>query len=234
MQDIAFDLRYLTCAILVAEYGSFRRAAEVMNLSQSTLSRRVQLLERRLATPLFERSRTGSRPTSAGERFMREAEVGAMHIRQAINGMVSARRGDAGELRIGLMASLAHGFLSDLLGAFHRRFPRVSVTVDENTSEMIVAGVLSGRLDIAFIPGSPRLPGCHVEFLWNEKIYMALPEQHPLNAFDLIDWCNVREETFLVTVDAAGPEIEQYLVRRLSEPGFRPKISIQNVGGKTC
>jgi DNA-binding transcriptional LysR family regulator len=63
MQDIAFDLRYLTSAILAAEHGRFRRAAEVMNLSQSTLSCGIQLLERRLATPSFERNRTGERFT---------------------------------------------------------------------------------------------------------------------------------------------------------------------------
>ncbi|WP_426435835.1 LysR family transcriptional regulator [Bradyrhizobium genosp. P] len=44
MPDIAFDLRYLKYAILAAETGSFRRTAEVLGISQSTLSRRVQLL----------------------------------------------------------------------------------------------------------------------------------------------------------------------------------------------
>jgi len=45
--DLAFDLRYLKYAMLAAEHGSFRRAAEALNLSQSTISRRIQLLERR-------------------------------------------------------------------------------------------------------------------------------------------------------------------------------------------
>jgi DNA-binding transcriptional LysR family regulator len=45
-----------------------------------------------------------------------------------------------------------------------------------------------------------------------------------------VSWDDVREETFLVTADAAGPEIEDYLVRQLSGPGFRPRISVQHVG----
>ena len=44
--DLALDLRYLKYAMLVAEHGSFRRAASILNLSQSTISRRIQLLER--------------------------------------------------------------------------------------------------------------------------------------------------------------------------------------------
>src|SRR3546814_9609339 len=82
--DLAFDLRYLKYAIVVAEQGSFRRAADVLNLPQSTVSRRIQILERTLGVPLFERSRTGARPTLAGERFMREAAVGAGPLREAV------------------------------------------------------------------------------------------------------------------------------------------------------
>jgi DNA-binding transcriptional LysR family regulator len=85
MRDIAFDRRYLTSAILIAEHKSFRHAAEVMNFSQSTLSRRIRLLERRFARSLFERNPAGARQALAGERFRREAAVGAMHLRQAIN-----------------------------------------------------------------------------------------------------------------------------------------------------
>ena len=70
MPDLALDLRDLKYPILVAEHGSFRRAADILNLSQSTLSLRIQLLERRLGLPLFERNRTGTRPTLAGERFL--------------------------------------------------------------------------------------------------------------------------------------------------------------------
>src|SRR3546814_14844298 len=93
------DLKY---AIVVAEQGSFRRAADVLNLPQSTVSRRIQILERTLGVPLFERSRTGARPTLAGERFMREAAVGAGHLREAVNEIAATKRGDAGRLRIGL------------------------------------------------------------------------------------------------------------------------------------
>jgi DNA-binding transcriptional LysR family regulator len=85
MRDIAFDRRYLTSAILMADTKAFWHAAEVRNFSQSTLSRRIQLLERRFATPLFERNPAGARQALAGERFRREVAVCAMHLRQAIN-----------------------------------------------------------------------------------------------------------------------------------------------------
>lgn len=230
MPDIALDLRFLKYAILVAEHGSFRRAAETLNLSQSTMSRRIHLLERRLGVPLFERSRTGTRLTPAGERFIREAAIGAGQLRQAVHTLASTQRGDGGELRIGLMASLASGFLAELLGTYRRRFPNINVKVEEATSQANAAGVLNGRLDAAFIPGNPRLPGCQTTHLWDEAIYVALPGTHRLAMSTTIGWNDIKDETFLVTADAAGPEIEDYLIRQLSASGFRPKISVQGVG----
>lgn len=228
--DLAFDLRHLKYAMLAAEHGSFRRAADILNISQSTVSRRIQLLERRVGTALFERTRSGVRPTVAGERFMREAAVGAGQLREAVNSISMAQRGHFGELRIGLMASLASGFLGDLLTAFHRQFPSIEIRLEEGTSQANAAAVLSGRLDAAFIPGDPRLPGCRAELLWNEKIYVALPDCHRAATTSSVEWEKIRGETFLVTADAAGPEIEDYLVRRLSGPGFRPRIAVHHVG----
>ena len=56
MPDLTLDLRYLKYAIQVAEAGSFRRAADRIAISQSTVSRRVQMLERQLGVSLFEGS----------------------------------------------------------------------------------------------------------------------------------------------------------------------------------
>src|SRR3546814_18672883 len=89
---------------------------------------------------------------------MREAAVGAGHLREAVNEIAATKRGDAGRLRIGLMTSLASGFLSELFDAYHRRFTDVEVKFEEKTAQANAAGVLHRRLDAALIPGDPRLP----------------------------------------------------------------------------
>lgn len=230
MPDLALDLRHLKYAILVAEQGSFRRAASILNLSQSTISRRIQLLERRLGVPLFERNHAGARTTPAGERFMRDAAIGAEHLHQAVLDMARTQRGEVGDLRIGLTASLASGFLSDLLGTYRHRFPGVNVQIQETSSQANVAGVINCRLDAAFITGSAQLPGCEAKYLWHERIFVALPQEHRCASGSVCAWDDVRDDVFLVSVDAAGPEIKDYLVRQLSGLGFQPKISVQRVG----
>lgn len=161
---------------------------------------------------------------------MREAAVGAGHLREAVNEIALARRGGAGELRIGLMASLASGFLGNLVEKFHERYPNVDLKLVEITSRESAAGVLSGRLDVAFIPGNPRLPGCQSKSLWDERIFVAMPERHRLVRQEAIEWDEIQHEKFLVTAEGHGPEIEDHIVRELSTPGFRPRISVQRVG----
>lgn len=230
MPDLALDLRYLKNAMVVAEQGSFRRAAVLLNLSQSTVSRRVQLLERRLGVVLFERNRVGARPTLVGERFMREAAIGADHLSQAITGIAEGRTGGEGSIRVGVTTSFAHGGLSELLDVFHCRHPRVDLRLKEATAQANAAAVANGRLDAAFVIGVPQQPGCQTRHLWSERIFVALPKGHRLYESGAIGWDDIREEVFLVTADASGPEIADFIIRQLSDLGFRPRIVVQNVG----
>ncbi|PJI44684.1 MAG: LysR family transcriptional regulator [Rhizobium sp.] len=230
MPDLAFDLRHLKYAMLVAEHGSFRRAADATNIPQSTISRRIQLLEAQLGVALFERSRTGARPTHSGERFIREATFGAEHLSQAVSDLRQIQRGYSGVLRVGLVGSLASGFLADLFFRYRRTFPNIDIKVDENCSQSSAASVLNGRSDVAFVCGAPRLIGCHTRELWSERIFLAVPTWHRLASSEGVTLDDIRGEAFIVRADGAGSEIEDYLVRRLSAPSFRPRIVAQNVG----
>lgn len=230
MPDIAYDLRYLRYAILAAEHGSFRRTAELLSVSQSTVSRRIQILERRIGIALFERHRSGARATLAGERFLKEAAIGARHLHQAVGAVAEAKRGATGVLRVGLTACLANGFLAELFAAYHRRFPAIDVSFEERTSQTGAGALLNGQLDVAFMLADPRLSGCRSERLWDETIHVAVPASHGIASLGRVSWDDVKHETFLVMADAAGPEIEDYLVRQLSGSGIRPMISVQHIG----
>ena len=90
-------------------------AAAELGLEQSTVSRRIQLLEHRLGAAIFERHTGGVRLTPAGGSFLRDAAIGADHFRRAAQAFTSVSRGSRGELRIGLFVSLASGFLAEVI-----------------------------------------------------------------------------------------------------------------------
>src|SRR5258705_13286154 len=69
----AVDLQHLRYALAAADHGSFRRAAEVLLLRQSTLSRCIKQLEHSLGMIVFERSSGGVRTNAAGRPFLSPA-----------------------------------------------------------------------------------------------------------------------------------------------------------------
>ena len=120
MPDLSLDLRCLRCALAVSEQGSFRRAASKLELPQSTVSRRVQLLERRLGFALFVPDRRGARFDGLGCRI----PEGCNGWRQANRTCGTDRRCSStrrgGEIRIGILASLTSDYLDSILQAQER------------------------------------------------------------------------------------------------------------------
>lgn len=230
MPDLSLDLRYLRCAHLAAEYGSFRRAALSIGISQSTLTRRVQLLERRLGVALFERSRSGVALTTAGAQFLDEARIGAEHLHRAIKELSSSHAGHHGYLRIGLMGTLTQGPLPELLRTYRRRYPKVKIRVEEASFDDTLAGVSRGRLDVAFVIGDPQIEGCDALPVWEEPLVVVTAVEHPLARLASVEWSDLTDETILVSSDAFGVKVAEMLGQHLRPFGSKPRLSLQRVG----
>jgi len=136
----------------VARTGGITRAAEELNTVQSNVTQRVKALEAEIGTALFERHSRGMTLTGAGRRLLPYAERMAALSREA----VLAARDDGepkGPLSIGSMETTAAVRLPTLLADFHRRFPAVRLTLRTATTADLVASVLDGSLDGAFVAG---------------------------------------------------------------------------------
>ncbi len=230
MPDPTLDLRNLRYVILAAERGSFRRVAAEIGVQQSTVSRRIQVVESKLGTMIFERHSGGVRLTAAGETFLRDATIGAHHLRRAVQAVTCLKRGGQGELRIGLFVSLAAGFLGELVERYRERYEGIELRFEEGTADRNLGRVISGELDVAFVTGMPVPPGCETLQLWKERIFVALPSSHALSGQQEVSWDEIRQERFVVSEGGPGPEIHDYLIKRLSALGFRPDIRIHRVG----
>jgi DNA-binding transcriptional LysR family regulator len=183
-----------------------------------------------LGIVLFERTKAGTRPTLAGERFLRDAEFGAEHLRRAVDDIAQIKKGLDGGLRIGVMGSLAEGPLADLLATYRERFPKIKVRISEGTSQMHAIAVLNGRVDAVFVVGEPHLPGCDTRHFHDQALFAAIPTDHALALRSRLAWEDLRDETLLVMGDGSGPEVEGIIIRRISNLGFRPEIAVHHVG----
>ncbi|MBR0829576.1 LysR family transcriptional regulator [Bradyrhizobium manausense] len=136
----------------VARTGGITRAAEELNTVQSNVTQRIKALEAEIGTPLFERHSRGMTLTGAGKRLLPYAQRMAALSREAL----LAARDDGepkGPLAIGSMETTAAVRLPPLLADFHRRFPAVRLSLRTATTADLVAAVLDGSLDGAFVAG---------------------------------------------------------------------------------
>src|SRR6201989_2509174 len=136
----------------VARNGGITRAAEELNPVQSNVTLRIKALEAEIGTALFERHSRGMTLTGAGRRLLPYAQQMAALSREA----VLAARDDGvpkGALAIGSMETTAAVRLPALLAEFHRRFPAVRLSLRTAPTADLVAAVLDGTLDGAFVAG---------------------------------------------------------------------------------
>ncbi|MCC8939136.1 LysR family transcriptional regulator [Bradyrhizobium sp. Arg68] len=136
----------------VARLGGITRAAEELNTVQSNVTQRIKALEAEIGTALFERHSRGMTLTGAGRRLLPYAQRIAALSREA----VLAARDDGepkGPLSIGSMETTAAVRLPTLLAEFHRRYPAVRLTLRTAPTADLVAAVLDGSLDGAFVAG---------------------------------------------------------------------------------
>ena len=209
MPDLSLDLRNLKCVEAVARYGSFRLAASALGLSQSTVTRRIQHLEHRLGVQAFSRSKTGSKLTTAGEGFLRQARIGAAHFREAIS--LARASADRQCLRVGIVGSIAGPRTSALLREYRRQHPHTVVIAEEVTSDSGTSAVRGGRLDIAIVLTLPPGRACEGEVLVQEQILVVVPKSHRLASNLSIHWSDLSGETLLLARQGYGPEMRELL-----------------------
>src|SRR2546423_10421537 len=146
------ELTDLVTFSAVARSGGITRAADELNTVQSNVTQRIKALEAEIGTVLFERHSRGMTLTGAGRRLLPYAQRMAALAREA----VLAARDDGepkGPLAIGSMETTAAVRLPSLLAEFHRRFPAVRLTLRTAPTADLVAAVLDGTLDGAFVAG---------------------------------------------------------------------------------
>jgi DNA-binding transcriptional LysR family regulator len=146
------ELSDLVTFSTVARTGGITRAADELNTVQSNVTQRVKALEAEIGTALFERHSRGMTLTGAGRRLLPYAQRMAALSREAI----LAARDDGepkGPLSIGSMETTAAVRLPSLLAEFHRNYPAVRLSLRTAPTADLVAAVLDGALDGAFVAG---------------------------------------------------------------------------------
>lgn len=131
----------------VARQGSIRAASRMLNMSQPALSKSIQELEEGLAAQLFFRRSKGVTLTDAGESFYQHASLILEELRAAQEDIRQRQGQLAGQINIGMGASISRSLMPAVISRFHQQHPQVKVRIMEGQLVSMINELRQGELD---------------------------------------------------------------------------------------
>lgn len=196
-----FDLRQLEYFCAAARTGSFTKAADELGITQPSLSEQIARLEQSLGAALFERLNRRIELTPLGEAILGKAKALLEDAAALPDHFERAREGVHGVLRVGAIPTILPYYLAPLLRGFMERFVDVDLNVREGTTTELVQQVLDGMLDVAVVSLPVEGAGLVMKELFRDRLYLAVPEGHPLAASEKVQLRRVSEERLLILKD---------------------------------
>lgn len=224
-----FELSQLRCFVAVSEYLHFGQAAAHLNMTQPPLSRQVQLLEREIGTPLFERSSRSVKLTPAGRVFLPEAQRILRLSESARRWTQRVWHGEAGTLRIGFTAASGYGMLPDLMLKIRDAMPDVDIVLREMVTNAQVEALGSGVLDVGFIRPPVDLRKFEFREYLSEPLVAAIPEGDPLAEQSEIRLEDLQQKPFIMYSPDAARYFHDLLSALFAQSHIAPRI-VHQVG----
>ena len=134
------------------EAGGLTRAAEALYISQPALSKYLSRLERNLGVALFDHSSSPLKLSYAGRRYYEYVKRIQAMDRQLHHELTSIRSDESGEIRVGIAQWRGSMLLPVLIPAFQKKYPHISIEVEEGRAMQIETALLQGRVDLCLRP----------------------------------------------------------------------------------
>ncbi|MFG1829541.1 LysR family transcriptional regulator [Micromonospora chersina] len=218
------QLRYF---IAVAEVRHFTQAADLVGITQPSLSKQIHALETDLGAPLFERVRGNIALTAAGEvllplakRILADVDTATREVQE----LVGLRRG---RVRLGATPSLATSLAPPVLRRFRDAHPTVDLRVEEGGSQDLVRDLLRGDLDLALIiePSTGTDPGLRADPILRESLVVASVD--PLPAADGRGEVRITDLRDLpLVMFREGYDLRDATLQACRAAGFEPTLSV--------
>jgi LysR family hydrogen peroxide-inducible transcriptional activator len=148
---MTISLKQMRYIVAVADAGHFGKAASACNISQPALSQQIQAVEESCGTPLFDRLKSGTRPTPFGQEFVARAR----QVLTSADALAAFAQRNSGQpdrpLRFGLIPTVAPYLLPEIFPALGHDLPELAFTISENRTEALIDGLVDGSLDVALI-----------------------------------------------------------------------------------
>ncbi|MBQ6852004.1 MAG: LysR family transcriptional regulator [Oscillospiraceae bacterium] len=206
--------------VKTVEYGSFTKAAEILNYTQSGISRMIADLEKEWSVTLLERSKYGVKPTSDGMKLLPYAQTLCADF-EKLKMQVDELNGlQLGLIRIGTFSSVATHWLPNIIKEFQKDYPNIDYELLLGDYTEIEEWIHTGRVDCGFLR-LPTHPDFETIFLEKDKLMAIIPENHPLKDCDSFPVTALCDEPFMLLEKGAKAEISEIFERNNLTPNVK-------------
>ena len=215
--------------LTVTDAGGFAKAAPLLFMTQSAVSKAVSRLEQQLGFPLFERTTRLFALTEHGKRLYDLWSIHIQELEDMIERISAAERQKANEITVGVVNTVRlESFLWDIIDRFKAQCPETVVNIESEAVAAIVPKFLNHEFDMIFAPDFVRfsLDDADMPWKWAAKDHaqLIMPQTNPLAQKESVYLSDLRDEAFVSIDDTVSADYYKDFSEKFSKTGFVPKI----------
>ena len=179
---LPFTLQQLRILKAVATEKSFTKAAEILYISQPSLSKQIKTLEKNLDILLINRENNKISLTENGKLFLQYSERILALCEESCRALIDLKNGNRGNLTVGASQTIGTYLMPRFLALFAQNYPQIDLKVQVNSTRIIAKNVLNREVDIAVVGG--EIPyelrkKLQVEDFVEDELSLIIPKSHP-------------------------------------------------------
>jgi len=217
---IRLDLWQLEIFCAVVELKSFSRAAELLFVSQPTVTSHIMALEKRLGVKLLDRTTRKVKPTPAGELLYKHAKALLAEHETMLQELSRFQGGLIGRLVFGASTIPAHYLLPPLMAKFCRQFPQTRLVMRVDSSVQVLESVVNGELEMGVIGVKQDVPNLKFIPLWSDEIVLIVHPEHEWAKRGFVPIEELASQPFVFREEGSGTRkiFEQFLAQNNFSP----------------
>jgi DNA-binding transcriptional LysR family regulator len=179
---LPFTLQQLRILKAVATEKNFTKAAEILYLSQPSLSKQIKTLENNLDILLLNRENNKISLTENGKVFLQYSERILALCEESCRALVDLKNGDRGNLTVGASQTIGTYLMPRVLALFAQNYPQIDLKVQVNSTRIIAKHVVNRDIDIAVVGGevpNELKKNLKIEHFVEDELSLIIPKSHP-------------------------------------------------------
>jgi len=179
---LPFTLQQLRIIKAIASEKSFTRAAEILFISQPSLSKQVKILENQLGILLVNRESNKISLTEAGKLFLQYSERVLALCEESCRALNDLKNGDRGNLIVGASQTIGTYLMPRILALFAQDYPQINLAVHVDSTRIIAKNIVDREIDIAVVGGDipeELKKNLTIESFVEDELTLIIPKSHP-------------------------------------------------------